>query len=161
MMNPVECEFEAEVLASALGGSWPLGVEPGICEHVSHCVICAEVVTMAATFAVASQEWRASATLPDSSRVWWLAQLRARREAVEDATRPILATQIAACAWAVGLLVVCLGVALAWFQITRGWLESVVALAGVELLAHGTLIAFAGAVVVLLPTAAYFAMGKE
>jgi hypothetical protein len=90
-----------------------------------------------------------------------MAQIRARREAAAEAARPILATQIAACAWAVGLLVASLGAALTWLQFTRGWVVSVVSSAATLLVAHGLLIAFAAAIVLLLPTAAYFVLGKE
>ncbi len=157
MMQPVECPFEAQVLASLMEDRWPLAVEPSLREHVSHCSICSEVASVGGAFREANSHSREEATLPDASRVWWLAQIRARREADADAARPILATQIAAGAWALGLLFVCFSVALAWFQSTRAWFESVVAL----LLTHGVEIAFAAAIVVLLPTAAYFAMGKE
>ena len=38
----------------------------------------------------------AAAVLPDSGRVWWKAQMRARREAVEAVGRPITAIQVVA-----------------------------------------------------------------
>lgn len=157
MMTPRECEQEAPLLAAVLEGRWPLGVEEGLRAHAAHCGICSEVAALAGVFATAHSETRANAALPDASRVWWMAQIRARREATEEATRPILATQLAACAWVIGLLIVCLGVALTWFQTTRVWVESLAAL----LLAHGVLLSLAAAVVVIVPTAAYFAMGKE
>jgi hypothetical protein len=153
-MRAFECEFEAQTLASVLQSRWPLGVDAELREHVSRCAICSDVAAIAGSFELAREHSHAAAVLPDPSRVWWIAQIRARREAAGDAARPILATQIAACVWAIGLLVVCLGAALAWFQSTRGWMESL-------LLAHGVLIALAAAIVVVLPTAAYFAMGKD
>ena len=157
MMMPVECEYEAPLLAAVLEGRWPLGVEADLREHAAHCSICSEVIALSEAFALAHSETRVDATVPDASRVWWMAQIRARREAAEEAVRPILATQLAACAWVVGLLIVCLGVALSWFQTTRVWIESAATL----LLAHGVVLSLAAAVVVILPTAAYFAMGKE
>ena len=152
--KPVECEYETQALAAVLEARWPAAVDKVLREHVLRCPICANVVAIADSFAIARQHSHASAALPDASRVFWMAQLRARREAAQDAARPILATQIATFAWAIGLLIVCLGVALSWFQSSRGWVESL-------LLAHGVLIALATALVVLLPTAAYFAIGKE
>jgi hypothetical protein len=157
MTNRIECEFEAQVLASVLEGRWPLAVEPDLREHVSQCGLCSTVAGMADLFAAANHQSQATATLPDASRVWWMAQIRARREATVDAGRPILATQLAACAWIIGLLFVCCGVALTWFQSTRGWMESALSL----LLSHGPVIVSAAAIVVVLPAAAYFAMGKE
>ena len=150
-MTPTECEFEAQALAAATEGC----AEPALREHVLRCPICAEVVALSNAFALTNQQsLTAAASLPDPSRVWWMAQVRARREATQDAVRPILATQIATFAWAIGLLIVCLGVAFAWFR-------SAFSLATAVLLSHGVLVAIAAAVVVLLPTAAYFALGKE
>ena len=154
MNTPIHCEFEAQALAAMLEYRWPHAVEPTLREHVAGCASCSEVVAMADTFAAARQETHSIATVPDASRVWWIAQIRARREAAADAARPILATQIAAFAWALGILVVCLGGVLAWFQPARVWISSMV-------VAHGFVIAMAAAIVLLLPTAAYFAMGKD
>ena len=161
-MTPlVGCPFEEQVLASVVEDHWPLTVEPSLREHVAQCHVCAEAVGVAALFREANTQSHNDANLPDASRVWWLAQMRARREANADAARPILATQVVAGAWAAGLLFVCLGAAFAWVQSTRIWIESVVTLASSLLLSHGVEIAFGAAFIVLLPTAAYFAMGKE
>lgn len=149
-----ECECEAEALAAVLEARWPLAVDSALREHVEQCPICSEAVSIAGTFTLARQDSHAAAELPDASLVFWMAQLRARREAAHDAARPILATQIAAFAWAIGLLFVSLGAAPTWFQSTRSWMESI-------LLTHGVLIVLVAAFVVLLPTAAYFAMGEE
>ena len=81
-MNPVECEFEAEVLAAALQSRWPERVDDELRAHVAGCAICSDVIAIARALDDAREEMRASASVPDSSRVWWLAQLRARREAV-------------------------------------------------------------------------------
>ena len=169
-MKPVECGFESEVLAAVLQSRWPDEVDISLSEHVASCAVCSGVVAIADAFDAARQHTHASAVLPDASRIWWFAQIRARREAAEEAGRPILATQIAAFAWAVGLLAVCLGTALTLFQGTRNWIvamvggfntRAIVSAAMTPLLAHGVLIALAAAIVVLLPAAAYFAMGKE
>jgi hypothetical protein len=153
-MKATACQFEVQALAAVLESRWPLGTDAALREHVSQCTICSEVIALADTFAEARQDSQATAALPDPSRVFWMAQMRARREALHDAARPILATQIAAFAWAIGLLIVCLGGALTWFQSTRSWMESV-------LLAHGILIAVTASLVLLIPTAAYFVLDKE
>jgi hypothetical protein len=148
-MKRVDCEAEAEVLAAVVEFRWPERVDARLREHVSSCAICSAVVAVAGAFDLARQDTQALAVLPDSSRVWWLAQLRARREAAEAAARPITATQVIAFAWAVGLLGVCLGAALTWFQSTTLLVE------------HGVLIVGTAAVVFLLPAVAYFAMGRD
>ena len=168
-MKPVECRFESEVLAAVAQSRWPQQVEAPLREHVTDCAICSDVVTVAAAF-VARQDTNASAVLPDASRVWWLAQLRGRREAAQSAARPIAATQLIAFAWAVGLLAVCLGTALTWFQSARTWLASIstgfeataiLSSVTTSLVAHGTFILCTAAFVLLLPAAAYLALGRD
>ncbi len=83
-MKPVECEFEAEVLAAALQSRWPDRVDAGLRAHVLTCGICSDVAAVAGAVDAARDEMRASIVVPDSGRVWWLAQLRARREARKD-----------------------------------------------------------------------------
>lgn len=156
MSASFECEFEAEVLADVLQLRWPDAVGAHLREHVLGCPICSEVVAIAAAFDGAKEE----VVLPDSGRVWWMAQIRTRREAAETATRPILAAQIAAFAWALGLLAVCLGTAFTWF-VTDVDVKSLVSSAATLLGQHGAFIIGTAALVFVLPAAAYFAMGKE
>jgi hypothetical protein len=169
-MKAFVCELEAEVLGAVLESHWPDEVEPSLREHVPSCIVCSDVVAIAASFDIARQHTHSAVVVPDASRIWWFAQLRARREAAQEAARPIFATQIAAFAWAMGLIAVCVGTALTWFQVARGWLWTIVA--GLDsraifggamtaLLEHGMLIIVVAAAVILLPALAYFAMGKE
>jgi hypothetical protein len=113
---------------------------------------------------------RALAVVPDSGRVWWLAQLRARREAAEAAGRPITAVQVIALACAVGLLGACFGATSMWFQSALRWIASGVATLdfrtllplGATLLAeHGALILAMAAVLFLVPAAVYLAIGRD
>jgi hypothetical protein len=108
-MRQVECEFESEVLTAALQSRWPKRVDAELRAHVKACTICSDVVAIASAVDDAREEMRAGAVVPDSGRVWWLAQLRARREAAEAAGRPITAVQVIAFACAVGLLGACFG----------------------------------------------------
>src|ERR1700722_17820032 len=108
-MKVVECEFEADVLAAALQSRWPERVDAQLRAHVAGCAVCADVAAIAVAVDAAREELSASAVVPDSGRVWWLAQLRARREAVETAGRPITAVQVIAVACAFGLLGACFG----------------------------------------------------
>jgi hypothetical protein len=104
----IGCSLESEVLSAVLEGCWTEQLR----EHVSGCVICTEVAAVAGAFKCS----REAVVVPDVSRVWWLAQLKTRREAAKSATTPIVAAQIAAFIWAVGLLVVCGGVVVSWFH---------------------------------------------
>ncbi len=161
-MKPVNCEFEAEVLAAVVEGRWPERVDAQLREHAAACRICAETALVTDAIEKARDESRAEAVLPDAGRVWWLAQLRARREALQAAERPITLVQVIAFACATGLLGVCFGACFgatsSWFQSALRWIQSqpVTGLVtGHILLASGV-----AALIVLIP-AAYFALGKD
>jgi hypothetical protein len=169
-MKPVECEFEAEALAAALQSRWPDRVEASFREHVRQCAICSDVVAIAGLLDRDREEMRAEAVIPDSGRVWWLAQMRARREAAEAAARPITAAQVVALACAVGLMGACFGATSTWFQAMLRWVRSSAASIDVKavlgsasqlLMQHGALALATVLVVLLAPTAVYFALGRD
>jgi predicted anti-sigma-YlaC factor YlaD len=155
----VECQFEAEVLSAVLHGRWPHSADRVLLQHVAGCKICSEVAAIAATFDSAQHD--PPPTLPDSGRVWWLAQLRARREAVRAANRPILVTQIMGFAWAIGLIVTCLGAALAWFQSSSQEIKTLLVSATSLAAEHAAILLCAATLVLLLPAAAYLALGRD
>ena len=115
-MRPIECEFEADVLAAVLQSRWPDRAEAPLRAHAALCPICRDVALVAAAIDGAREEDRAHAAVPDAGRVWWVAKLRARREAVRAAGRPITAVQVAALACAMGIVGACFGATSAWFQ---------------------------------------------
>ena len=169
-MKPVECEFEAEVLGAVLQSRWPDRVDDDLRAHVASCSICSDVVAVAGAFDGSLEEMRASAGLPDASRVWWQSQLRARREAVKAAGRPITAVQLVAFACAVGLLGACFGATSTWFQAALKRLASNAA--GFDVAAfltavstmfaeHGLLVIGLVAIVFLVPTAVYVALSRD
>jgi hypothetical protein len=169
-MKPVECEFESEVLAAVLQSRWPERVDADLRSHAAECTICSDVAAIASAVEDAREELRAGAIVPDSGRVWWLAQLRARREAAEAAGRPITAAQVIAFACAVGLLGACFGATSTWFQAALRWIRVSVAgfdvkallLSAVTLLvAHGALILAMAVIFLLVPTAVYIALGRD
>lgn len=158
-MRHIDCEFEAEVLAAAVESRWPDGADAQLRAHVAACPICSEAALAAGAISKARDEMRGSFVVPDSGRVWWLAQLRARREAIEAAGRPITVAHLVAFACAAGLCGACFGATSTWFQDALRWVASspIAAL----LAQHVALAAGAGAILLLIPAAAYFALGKE
>src|SRR5579864_3429990 len=155
-MRRVECEFESEVLATTLQSRWPERVDAELRAHVASCTICSDVVAIAGAVEDAREEMRASAVVPDSGRVWWLAQLRARREAAEAAGRPITAVQMIAFACAVGVLGACFGATSTWFQAALRWMASnmgALPSAAALLAGHGVLVIAVAAVLFVVPTA--------
>jgi hypothetical protein len=169
-MIPVECEFESEVLAVTLQGRWPERVDGHLRAHVAVCAICSDIAAIAGAIEDAREEMSAQVAVPDSGRVWWLAQMRARREAAEAANRPMAAVQAIAFVCALGLLGACFRAASIWFQSAVGWIASGVAgfdtnawLASATrlMVEHGALALAMAAVLLLVPAAAYLAMGRE
>jgi len=158
-VRPIECEFESEVLVASLQSRMP---EP-LRAHVAGCEICSDVAAVAAAFDEAHADMRAGVVVPDSGRVWWLAQLRARREATKTAGRPITAIQVIALACAIGLLGACFGATSRWFQAGLARVEA--ALAGFSAVAflaeHGLIVLAAVLVLLLFPCAVYLAIGRE
>ncbi len=166
-LRPMDCEFEAEVLSAALQARWPERVDAELRAHAAGCAICSETALVAGAIEQAREDSRQAAAIPDAGRVWWLAQLRARREAVRAADRPITLMQVAAFACATGLLGACFGACFgatsAWFQSAlrwgHSWLQSL-PLTGL-VMQHLMLAVGLGAVVLLLPAAAYLAFGRD
>jgi hypothetical protein len=160
-MKPIgyECEFESEVLAAVLQCRMPERLRA----HVAACAICSDVAAIAGVMDNAREEMRANAAVPDSGRVWWLAQMRARREATRAAGRPITAVQVIALACAVGLLGACFGATSLWFQAALRRIESTLAgfSASAFLAEHGLIVLALALAIVFVPGAVYFALGRE
>jgi predicted anti-sigma-YlaC factor YlaD len=153
-MIPHECEFESEVLAAALQGRWPERVDPQLRAHAAACRACSDVAAIAGAIEDSRKEISAQAVIPNSGRVWWLAQLRARREAAESANRPLTAVQIVAFVCAAGLLVACLRAASAWLSPLVGRLAS-------GMWEHSVLALATAAILFLVPAGVYLALGRD
>jgi hypothetical protein len=111
----IECPHEADVLDALASARWPERVETGLTQHVASCSICQDVVSVASVMQedheAARHEWN-DANVPSSGQMWWRAEMRARQDAIREATRPVTVAQ----AVAAGLAVSVAGVAgwLAW-----------------------------------------------
>jgi hypothetical protein len=164
-MKPMECEFEAEVLAATLQSRWPEQVEGSLRAHVRECAACSDVVAIASAMEEARDDRRATGSIPDASRVWWHAQLRARREAAKTAGRPITAAQVMALACAAGLLGAFFGATSTWFQTLVGNLVASAASfripAETMITEYGVWFAAAGGLLLLIPAAVYLAILRD
>lgn len=169
-MKPIDCELESEVLAAVRQNRWPERVDSSLRTHVANCESCADLVVIAGTMDDAREELRACAVLPDSGQVWWRAQMRARREAVQAAGRPITAAQVLALACAMGLLGACFGATSAWFQyalrrasagLAAVRYSDLIPLAAGFVAAHGALVLGMATIVVAIPAVVYFTMLRE
>jgi len=161
MGQAVECQFESEVLSAVLQSRWPERVEAGLRAHVEQCAICSDVAAIAGAIDDAREEMRAEARVPDSGHVWWLAQMRARREAAAAAGRPITAAQVIAFGCAMALLGACFGATSAWFQSAFGRIQSLLPSTAALIAGHGVLVLAAAAMVILVPAAVYLAALRD
>ncbi len=159
-MKTVECKFEAEVLAAVVQSRWPDRADADLRAHVSICPICAEVAAVAGAIDEANERMRPEAVVPPAGRVWWQAQIRARREAAEAAGRPITAAQVIALAVAAGLLGACFGASSAWFQSVLREIMAFVPAAAALATEHLVWIAAMGAALLAAPTAVYLAIRR-
>jgi hypothetical protein len=161
-MKQLECEFEADVLTAVLQSRWPERVPAELRAHVAECGICADVAVIAGAIDGAREEMGAAAVVPEAGRVWWKAQLRARREAAAAAGRPITATQVLAFACAVGLIGACFGATSPWFQAgVRSLMEFDFRALAAMVAQHGALAGGMAAVIFVIPAAVYFALGRD
>jgi hypothetical protein len=169
-MRPIECEFESEVLSAVLQSRWPARVEADLRAHAEACEICRDVIAVAGVIDQAHDEIRAQAVVPNSGRVWWLAQMRARREAAAAAGRPITVAQMIAFACAVGLLGACFGASSTWFQSALGRMASSISGFRIQPLVpfvvglvagHSALVIAMAAMLIVLPAAVCLAMFRD
>jgi hypothetical protein len=125
--------------------------------------VCSDVAAIAGVIDSAREETRALAVVPSAGRVWFLAQLRARREAARAAARPIAVTQLVAAAACAGVLGACFGASSTGFQAWLEWLGT--NFAGFDALhqiaEHGALALGAAAVLFLVPAAAWLAARRH
>jgi hypothetical protein len=168
-VRQIECEFEADVLSAVLQSRWPERAEDGLREHVKTCVICSDVAAVAGAIECAREETVPHA-LPESGLVWWKAQMRARREALETVARPITAIQLAAFACAMVLMGACIGATSSWFQSGLQWiwaeivgfdLKTFIPYATALIAGHVLLVLCMVAMVFVVPVAVYLAIGKD
>lgn len=94
------CPREQETLEARRSGQWSEELRA----HFAACESCADALLVAGFMEEATAT---DVAVPPVGLVWWKAQLRARREAAENATRPIwVAERTAAVAAALGAVVV-------------------------------------------------------
>lgn len=168
-MNVRECEREAEIRGVSQA-FWPELADATLRAHVAECEVCAEAAAIACAIVAAREEERTHSEIPEAGRIWWRAQLRARREAAKSAGRPITAAQVIAFACAAGLLGACFGATSTWFQSLLGeltpsvgelkWTPLVASVTGM-LTDNGVWVLAGGAILLLIPAAVYLAVLRD
>ena len=92
-MTIAECPREGEVLDALASARWPDRVDAALAGHVSSCGICQDVLAVASAMREDHEAaWR-EANVPSSGQMWWRAEMRARQDAIREASRPVTVAQ--------------------------------------------------------------------
>jgi hypothetical protein len=166
-----ECSREPDLLEVLAAGRWPDGGVEELQAHVDTCRSCLDLLAVALPLLEEQALAHRDARIPSSAVVWWRAQTRARREAVEAATRPIAMIQGIALACSAGLAAGITSLAQppigAWLAWLRGILVHLdprsIDLAHLGALQPAGMLPLAGLGLLLLiaPIALYFAVRDE
>jgi hypothetical protein len=88
-MSRAECPREQEVLDALSSNRWPDRLGDDLSQHVEGCALCKDLGLVAealsADFSTAIQQAR----VPSAGLVWWRAEIRARQDSIQTASRPI------------------------------------------------------------------------
>jgi hypothetical protein len=152
-VSRIECQHETEILDAVASGRWPNRVDAELREHVSGCVICSDVATISNLFREDYASALEQARVPSAGLVWWKSELRARREAVRVASRPI--------AWVSAIACVC--AAVAFMLVLRAFSIplDMTTISAFVLAQPWVIWLVLGAVVALTPIALYFVYSDE
>jgi hypothetical protein len=88
------CARETEVKALLLSGHWPHACPADLLAHVNSCRDCRGTVAVTLAFRQERAAAAAGARLEAPGVLWWRAQLRRRRQAMERIERPLLGAQV-------------------------------------------------------------------
>ena len=138
------CSRESDTARAASAGEWPEGLRA----HSADCPVCRDVALVAAALGRDRRELSVEPPLAVAGRVWWMAQLRARRTAAERALRPISVMELLAIAAMVPVAAGALASALPTISSWLVELHVVSAVAGIG--SYATLPSVAGAASVVL-----------
>jgi hypothetical protein len=131
-MTPIEeCPHEHEVVEAIIDGRWPHASEAALVAHAAACMICGEVIAVASAMRADFEHARAAVNVPPAGLVWWRAQLRARRQMAETATRPITCVHALTGAVGAGLFFALGGLLWPWLRASIQWIASASRLADV------------------------------
>jgi len=101
-MSAIECNHEIEIVDTITSGRWPAGCTEELQLHAASCPVCRDVVRVALALTQDRSDALQAVRIPSAGLVWWRSEMRARRDAVNKANRPL---QIVECAAALCVLV--------------------------------------------------------
>ena len=88
-MSAIECSREIEIVEAVTSGRWPAGTDQELQQHAASCPVCTDVVQVALALSEDRSLALQSVRVPSAGLVWWRSEMRARRDAVSKATRPL------------------------------------------------------------------------
>jgi len=110
-MSAVECTREIEIVEAITNGRWPAGTTEELQQHAASCPVCTDVVRVALALTQDRSAALEKVQVPSAGLVWWRSEMRARRDAVNKATRPLRIVE-----WVATLsVIVAAGALLRWF----------------------------------------------
>jgi type IV secretory pathway VirB2 component (pilin) len=96
------CAREKELAEQMELGSWPQASAAELRAHVEACPHCSDLVRVTQAMRAARAATGPAARLGSPGVLWWRAQLRRRRTAMQTIERPMLAAQIFAVVFSLG-----------------------------------------------------------
>lgn len=110
-MSAVECTREIEIVEAVTNGRWPAGTTEELQLHAASCPVCTDVVRVALALTQDRSAAMEKVQVPSAGLVWWRSEMRARRDAVNKATRPLRIVE-----WVTAVcVIVAAGALLRWF----------------------------------------------
>lgn len=148
-----ECIREHEIVEAIMSGRWPEACDPDLRSHAMTCAVCKDVVLVASALHEERDSAVAASGVPSAGLVWWRAELRARREAVRVAERPMKWVYSLSAASAAGVAVALVG---GMLPFVRQLLTAFTSLPELGLLIGGL-----ATLIVVAPIALYFVFSDK
>ncbi len=159
-MTLIECPREADVLDALASARWPHRVNRELTDHVASCAICADVLAVASAMQSDHDAAWKEASVPSSGQMWWRVEMRAKQDAIREASRPLTVAQGVAAVCALALA--CAAGWRAW-PLVRDYAASA-SLAQMPAFASSLAIPMAvalGALLIVAPLALYVVLSDE
>jgi hypothetical protein len=88
-MSRAECPREREVLDALSSNRWPDRLGDDLSKHVEGCAFCKDLGLVAQALSADFSTAIEQAKVPSAGLVWWRAEIRARQDSIQTASRPI------------------------------------------------------------------------
>ena len=162
-MTARECNRESEIMDAVSAGLWLDSRHEELRSHAAACRMCADLVEVFQALQTDLAETVRQVQVPSAGLVWWRAELRARREALRTAERPLTLIPALAGACGVGVLAALLAWLSPWLRASAAELTgiSVTDLVMVAFQQHLPLTLMLGGLIILAPVAIYFVFSDK